>query len=61
MLEEYFFTCPYCWQEISMLIDTSAGGQLYVEDCEICCNPISICYECEEGAVTSFAAEPLQQ
>jgi hypothetical protein len=61
MLEEYFFTCPYCWEQISMLLDFSQGGQSYVEDCENCCNPISISYESSEGAITSFSAEALQQ
>lgn len=61
MLEEHFFECPYCWQQISMLLDFSSGGQHYVEDCEVCCNPISIAYECDDGALDSFSAEPLQQ
>jgi len=57
MLEEHFFTCPYCWQQISILLDLSAGGQTYVEDCEICCNPISISYVAEDGAIESFCAD----
>ncbi|MBY0549417.1 MAG: CPXCG motif-containing cysteine-rich protein [Candidatus Obscuribacterales bacterium] len=61
MLEEYFFTCPFCWQEISMLLDTTVSSQDYVEDCEICCNPIAIRYSTEDGAVNEFLAEPLQQ
>jgi hypothetical protein len=61
MLEEHFFQCPYCWQQISMMLDLSGGGQDYVEDCEICCNPISVTYEAEDGALISFAADPLQQ
>jgi hypothetical protein len=60
MLEEHFFACPYCWQQISMLLDLSAGNQSYVEDCENCCNPISIAYECEDGSLTTFVADPLQ-
>jgi hypothetical protein len=35
MLEEHFFTCPYCWEKISMLLDLTGGGQTYVEDCEV--------------------------
>ena len=41
-MEEYFFQCPYCWEEISMLFDSSINNQTYIEDCEICCNPIEI-------------------
>ncbi|RNC85062.1 MAG: CPXCG motif-containing cysteine-rich protein [Winogradskyella sp.] len=41
-MEEQFFQCPYCWEEISMLIDVSITQQSYIEDCEVCCNPIQI-------------------
>jgi len=51
---EYFFTCPYCWKEISFLIDVSEKYQSYVEDCEVCCKPITVTFEIEEGKVTSF-------
>ncbi len=37
---EYFFSCPYCWEEISMVLDASVQSQTYVEDCEVCCHPI---------------------
>ncbi len=40
-----------------MLLDLTAGGQTYVEDCEVCCNPISIYFGVEEGAIASFQAE----
>ena len=41
-MHEHFFQCPYCWEEISMLLDPSNSGQSYVEDCEVCCNPIEV-------------------
>lgn len=61
MLEEYSFQCPYCWEEISMLLDLSGGAQSYVEDCEVCCNPITITYEIDEAAVSNFEAHPAQE
>ena len=39
---EHYFQCPYCWEEISMLLDTSVSRQTYVEDCEVCCRPLLI-------------------
>lgn len=42
---EHFFQCPYCWQNISMLLDASISEQTYVEDCEVCCQPVEI-YVC---------------
>tara|TARA_A100001011_G_C14261737_1_gene822746 strand:+ start:1225 stop:1407 length:183 start_codon:yes stop_codon:yes gene_type:complete len=39
LLEKYF-QCPHCWQEQLKLIDPSEKNQNFIEDCEICCNPI---------------------
>ncbi len=52
------FACPHCGERISMMLDLSAGSQSYIEDCEICCSPIEISYEVEEGMVVSFEARP---
>ena len=43
-----------------MLLDTSAGGDDYVEDCEVCCNPIAVSFRAEDGVVASFSAERAQ-
>jgi hypothetical protein len=42
MLDEVEVSCPYCWQTISLLVDTSAGSQAYTEDCHVCCRPILV-------------------
>lgn len=60
MLEEYFFTCPYCWEEISMMLDLSVDSQSYVEDCEVCCHPININYTAQDGCLESFEAYAAQ-
>ncbi len=60
--EEHFitrkqvFSCPHCGERISMLLDLSVGYQSYIEDCEVCCNPIEISYQTEEGRLVSFQA-----
>ncbi|MFC5627216.1 CPXCG motif-containing cysteine-rich protein [Algoriphagus winogradskyi] len=58
---EHFFQCPYCVGEISMLIDPSVPDQKYIEDCEICCNPIEIQFAVEEGGIISFEAKSIDQ
>jgi transcription elongation factor Elf1 len=57
---EHFFTCPYCWQTISMVLDVSVPEQTYVEDCEVCCQPIEVSYTAEDEAVIDFEARVLQ-
>lgn len=60
-MEEYFFDCPYCWEQISMLIDTSIAQQEYIEDCEVCCNPIQIRVGIDEGEISQFEAISIEQ
>lgn len=57
---EYFFSCPYCWEEISMVLDTSVRTQTYVEDCEVCCHSIQVRYSVEADAITEFEATVLE-
>jgi transcription elongation factor Elf1 len=56
---EHFFTCPYCWQEISFVLDASELHQRYVEDCEVCCKPIEVEYYLDNDIVTKFEARTL--
>jgi len=60
-MEEHFFQCPYCWEDISMLIDYSVPYQSYVEDCEVCCNPIQISVSISDGGLENFHAESIEQ
>lgn len=60
-MEEYFFECPYCWEQISMLMDTSISQQEYIEDCEVCCNPIQIRVGIDEGEISQFEAISIEQ
>lgn len=57
---EHQFICPYCGEEISMILDSSVRRQSYVEDCEVCCRPIEISYTIEGGELASSAAKPLE-
>ena len=60
-MEEHFFQCPYCWQTISMVIDTSISNQKYIEDCEVCCNPIEITIKLEGSSLVEFNAKNIEQ
>jgi transcription elongation factor Elf1 len=58
---EHFFICPYCWQNISMILDLSVEKQTYIEDCEVCCRPIQISYRAENETLESFNANSIEQ
>ena len=53
---EQNFICPYCGENISMLLDLSANQQQYIEDCEVCCRPIEIKFTVEGNDVQSWSA-----
>lgn len=61
MTDEYFFVCPYCWQQISFIVDLSVEDQTYIEDCEVCCNPIEVRVQVDEQEVVGFDAQSIEQ
>ncbi len=44
---------PWCWI-------FRCRGKAYVEDCEVCCNPIEVSYRLEDEELVSFAAKVLE-
>jgi hypothetical protein len=49
--------CPYCGEPFETTVDVSAGSFSYVEDCQVCCQPIVMRGEVDEsGALASFLA-----
>ena len=40
MLRHETVTCPYCGEAYATDVDSSAGSQEYIEDCQVCCRPI---------------------
>lgn len=43
--------CPYCWEQIEIVVDASLPEQQYVEDCFVCCQPILIRVSCDEEGI----------
>jgi hypothetical protein len=44
-----------------MLIDPSITKQNYVEDCEVCCNPIEVTPEFQSKELIAFQAISIEQ
>jgi len=42
-LQEKRISCPYCGESIEVLLDYSVADQQYIEDCQVCCRPITFC------------------
>ena len=43
-----------------MVLDLSAGRQTYIEDCEVCCKPIEISFDVEDGELVGFETRTLE-
>lgn len=42
MLETLTIQCPHCGERFETVADASAGDAEYVEDCFVCCRPITV-------------------
>ncbi|MCG8477291.1 MAG: CPXCG motif-containing cysteine-rich protein [Cytophagales bacterium] len=60
-MEEYFYKCPCCWQQVSILVDKSVEKQSFVEDCELCCRPLQFDIEVKSGKISAFEAKSLDE
>ncbi|HXQ31994.1 MAG TPA: CPXCG motif-containing cysteine-rich protein [Steroidobacteraceae bacterium] len=52
--------CPYCGESFHTPVDLTAGSFSYVEDCQICCQPIELDGRlAEDGTLVSLVVRRL--
>jgi transcription elongation factor Elf1 len=51
MLETVRIQCPYCGERVSLSVDTTAGDQDMIEDCQVCCQPIALTVRVSDAGV----------
>ncbi|MDX1459022.1 MAG: CPXCG motif-containing cysteine-rich protein [Marinobacter sp.] len=56
-LETTEIQCPYCWEMLDISIDPSVRNQTYVEDCQVCCQPILISVAYDENGSLNVSAD----
>ena len=39
---------------MDIVIDLSAGGQSYIEDCQVCCQPMQIEFDVDDGGLVAL-------
>jgi hypothetical protein len=42
-------SCPYCGETITLFLDLSVEEQAYIEDCSVCCQPMTVSYSAADG------------
>jgi hypothetical protein len=45
--------CPHCGESFPLQVDTSQSEQALIEDCTVCCRPISLMIRCRPGEIES--------
>jgi hypothetical protein len=54
--------CPYCAEEVEIAIDPGSGpSQMYVEDCEICCQPWRVAVSYDEAGQAEVVVTVLDE
>ena len=48
-LQDRTISCPHYAKLMNMIIDLSAHGQTYIEDCQIFCKPMQIEFDVSGG------------
>ena len=56
LLKSVSLECPYCGETIEVLIDCTVLLQKYIEDCQVCCKPISISVSVEDDDIPQVEA-----
>lgn len=50
--------CPYCAEQFTTRVDLTAGAQTYIEDCQVCCQPITLSVRVrDDGRLDEVCAE----
>lgn len=45
--------CPYCGECFETQVDVSAGSTRYIEDCQVCCQPIQFTVDVDDTGALS--------
>ncbi len=58
---EHYFDCPHCWETQLKMIDPSVDEQSFIEDCEVCCNPLEFNLSVMNNNLESFTVNSIGQ
>ena len=58
---EHYFDYPHCWENQLKMIDPSDEKQNFIEDCEVCCNPLEFDLSVVNNNLEIFSVLPIGQ
>ena len=56
MLTPHTIDCPYCGEPVEILLDASIPSQQYIEDCQVCCRPITLTVDADDDGAIAVRA-----
>ena len=57
LVQEHEVTCQACWETVTVTLDLSIDDQEFIEDCHVCCSPLSISVRADCGELLSVSVE----
>ena len=57
LTETHEITCPHCGEGIEIVLDLSEPEQSYIEDCSVCCQPMTVSYAACDGELERVEVE----
>jgi transcription elongation factor Elf1 len=56
-ITERRISCPYCAEKMEVVLDLSGGSQSYIEDCQVCCQPMQIRFEADDDELLELQVD----
>jgi transcription elongation factor Elf1 len=56
--ESVVFCCPHCLQHTAVTVSLERGRQRFVEDCQVCCEPIELDIDVRNGEIDRMDYRP---
>ena len=57
LIVEVQVKCPHCGESFLLPVDTSVLDQTLIEDCSVCCRPITLTIRCRPGVILDLQEE----
>ena len=49
--------CPHCGECLEITLDVSEGNAEYITDCEVCCRPMTVTVQVEDGEIADVQVQ----
>ncbi len=58
IVDEIEVMCPHCGGRFTIEVETTESRLEMIEDCSVCCHPLTFHISCKPGSVAEVSVEP---